>query len=344
MKKLFLVLSVMILALSSVYAQDEAAADTTATDTTTTEQTTENQDTTETGDTVGEISSFAPSFTDLRNTDDMALDKEYNLLQTNLMKIREDYLFRVVYKANKILERYTNVNFTDTNEMFYNAVNYYDLVAKPMASDKNVDLALNELDKCFRLYNDIKPIYEILGKTNELIQSDYELNLYAGIFNLFKGSAGYYAKSRYYLMNALYNESAAKSDTTNLIMLNTYLAGVNYKLATINQNSDVSKVYFLNEMFNNLWDLTTLKTLDENIKTAKYKLLITKYHKILYTTSDRFRATYSKYYDELGFTYGKTEDEVLSREVRPVYRDYENEAADPTETTTTEPAAEETAQ
>ena len=344
MKKLFLVLSVMILALSSVYAQDEAAADTTATDTTTTEQTTENQDTTETGDTVGEISSFAPSFTDLRNTDDMALDKEYNLLQTNLMKIREDYLFRVVYKANKILERYTNVNFTDTNEMFYNAVNYYDLVAKPMASDKNVDLALNELDKCFRLYNDIKPIYEILGKTNELIQSDYELNLYAGIFNLFKGSAGYYAKSRYYLMNALYNESAAKSDTTNLIMLNTYLAGVNYKLATINQNSDVSKVYFLNEMFNNLWDLTTLKTLDENIKTAKYKLLITKYHKILYTTSDRFRATYSKYYDELGFTYGKTEDEVLSREVRPVYRDYENEAADPTETTTTEPVAEETAQ
>ena len=32
MKKIFLVLSVMILALSSVYAQDEAAADTTATE------------------------------------------------------------------------------------------------------------------------------------------------------------------------------------------------------------------------------------------------------------------------------------------------------------------------
>ncbi|WP_297208427.1 hypothetical protein [uncultured Brachyspira sp.] len=340
MKKIFLVLSVMILALSSVYAQDEAAADTTATDTTTTEQTTttENQDTTETGDTVGEISSFAPTFTDLRNTDDASLDKEYNLLQTNLTKIKEDYLFRIVYKANKILENYTNINFTDTNEMFYNAVYYYDLVAKPIANDKNLDLALNEVEKCFRLYDEIKPIYEILGKTNELTQADYEINLYAGIFNLFKGSAGYYAKSRYYLMKALYNEGAAKSDTTNLIMLNTYLAGVNYKLATINQNSDVSKVYFLNEMFNNLWDLTTLKTADENIKTAKYKLLITKYHKILYTTSDRFRTTYSKYYDELGFTYGQTEDEILGREVRPVYRDYENEAADPTaaETTTTE--------
>lgn len=339
MKKLFLVLSVMILALSSVYAQDEAAADAAATDTTTEQTTTtENQDTAETGDTVGEISSFAPSFTDLRNTDDVALDKEYNLLQTNLTKIREDYLFRIVYKANKILERYTNVNFTDTNEMFYNAVYYYDLVANPIANDKNVDLALNELDDCFRLYNDIKPIYEILGKTNELVQSDYELNLYAGIFNLFKGSAGYYAKSRYYLMKALYNEGAGKSDTTNLIMLNTYLAGVNYKLATINQNSDVSKVYFLNEMFNNLWDLTTLKTADENIKTAKYKLLITKYHKILYTTSDRFRTTYSKYYDELGFTYGKTEDEILSRDVRPVYRDYENEAANPAEAGTADTA------
>ena len=172
MKKIFLVLSVMILALSSVYAQDEAAADTTATDTTTTEQTTttENQDTTETGDTVGEISSFAPTFTDLRNTDDASLDKEYNLLQTNLTKIKEDYLFRIVYKANKILENYTNINFTDTNEMFYNAVYYYDLVAKPIANDKNLDLALNEVEKCFRLYDEIKPIYEILGKTNELTQ------------------------------------------------------------------------------------------------------------------------------------------------------------------------------
>ena len=331
MKKLFLVLSVMILALSPVYAQDETTADATATtETATTETTTtENQESSESVDTVNEITPFAPSFTDLRNTDDAALDKEYNLLQTNLTKIKEDYLFRVLYKANKILERYTNVNFTDTNEMFYNAVYYYDLVAKPLAGDNNVDIALHELDKCFKLYDDIKPIYEILGKTNELIQSDYELNLYAGIFNLFKGTAGYYAKSRYHLMNALLNESAAKSDTTNLIMLNTYLAGVNYNLATINQNSDVSKVYFLNEMFNNLWDLTTLKTTDENIKTAKYKLLITKYHKILYTTSDRFRTTYSKYYDELGFVYGQTEDEILSREVRPVYRDYENEAANP---------------
>ena len=346
MKKLFLVLSVMILALSPVYAQDDTTAETTA-ETTTETTTTENQEAAGTTNTVNEIASFGPSFTDLRNTDDAALDKEYNLLQTNLTKIREDYLFRVLYKANKILERYTNVNFTDTNEMFYNAVYYYDLVAKPLAGDNNVDIALHELDKCFRLYNEVKPIYEILGKTNELIQSDYELNLYAGIFNLFKGTAGYYAKSRYHLMNALLNESAAKSDTTNLIMLNTYLAGVNYNLATINQNSDVSKVYFLNEMFNNLWDLTTLKTADENIKTAKYKLLITKYHKILYTTSDRFRTTYSKYYDELGFVYGKTEDEVLSREVRPVYRDYENEAADPSdtpaETTTTAETTTETA-
>ena len=334
MKKLFLVLSVMILALSPVYAQDETTADTTATETTetTAETTTENQEAAGTN-TVNEITSFGPSFTDLRNTDDVALDKEYNLLQTNLTKMREDYLFRVLYKANKILERYTNVNFTDTNEMFYNAVYYYDLVANPLANDNNIDIALQELDKSFKLYDDIKPIYEILGKTNELKQSDYELNLYAGILNLFKGTAGYYAKSRFHLMNALNNELTGANDTQRLIMLNTYLAGVNYNLATINQNSDVSKVYFLNEMFNNLWDLTTLKTEDENIKTAKYKL------KVLYTTSERFRTTYAKYYDELGFTYGQTEDEILSREKMPVFRDYENEAADPgttTDTTTTE--------
>ncbi|WP_295163449.1 hypothetical protein [uncultured Brachyspira sp.] len=335
MKKLFIILSVIILALGQAYAQDETAAEQTAD---TAEQ---NQGTDQSADTVSEITTFAPSFVDLRNTDDAALDREYNLLQTNLTKIKEDYLFRVVYKANKILENYTNVNFTDTNEMFYNAVYYYDLVSKPLANDNNIDIALYELDKSFRLYDEIKPIYQILGKTNELIQADYELNLYTGIFNLFKGTAGYYAKSRYYLMNALNNESSSKNDTTNLIMLNTYLAGVNYNLATINQNSDVSKVYFLNEMFNNLWDLTTLKTEDENIKTAKYKLLITKYHKVLYTTSDRFRAKYSKYYDELGFTYGNTEGEILNREVRSEYRDYENEAANPAASETA--AAEETA-
>ena len=111
-------------------------------------------------------------------------------------------------------------------------------------------------------------------------------------------------------------------------MLNTYLAGVNYKLATENQPSDVRKVYYLNEMFNNLWDLTTLKTEDETIRDAKYKLLLTKYHKILYTTSERFRAIYSKYYDELGFTYGETEEEIMGRDVMPVYKAEEENSSE----------------
>lgn len=302
-----------MLALSSLYAQDDANA----------EGQTENEQSSEeeTTDTVDGISAFSPSFSDLRNTDDQSLDKSYNLLQTNLGILKDDYLFRILYKANKILENYTNVTFTDTNEMFYNAIYYYDLVARPIANDNNVDLALREVYKCFRLYDEVKPIYEILGKTNELAQSDYELNLYAGILNLFKGSHHYYAVSKDHLTKAVDNiNNSGETNTTNLIMLNTYLAGVNYKLATENQPSDVRKVYYLNEMFNNLWDLTTLKTEDETIRDAKYKLLLTKYHKILYTTSDRFRAIYSKYYDELGFTYGETEEEIMGRDVMPVYK------------------------
>lgn len=302
-----------MLALSSLYAQDDANA----------EGQTENEQSSEeeTTDTVDGISAFSPSFSDLRNTDDQSLDKSYNLLQTNLGILKDDYLFRILYKANKILENYTNVTFTDTNEMFYNAIYYYDLVARPIANDNNVDLALREVYKCFRLYDEVKPIYEILGKTNELAQSDYELNLYAGILNLFKGSHHYYAVSKDHLTKAVDNiNNSGETNTTNLIMLNTYLAGVNYKLATENQPSDVRKVYYLNEMFNNLWDLTTLKTEDETIRDAKYKLLLTKYHKILYTTSDRFRAIYSKYYDELGFTYGDTEEEIMGRDVMPVYK------------------------
>ena len=323
MKKLFVVLSIMILALSSLYAQDNANTDEQI------QSESEQSSEEETIDTVEGISAFSPSFSDLRNTDDQSLDKSYNLLQTNLGILKDDYLFRILYKANKILENYTNVTFTDTNEMFYNAIYYYDLVARPIANDNNVDLALRELYKCFRLYDEVKPIYEILGKTNELAQSDYELNLYGGILNLFKGSHHYYAVSRDYLTKAVDNiNNSGSTNTTNLIMLNTYLAGVNYKLATENQYSDVRKVYYLNEMFNNLWDLTTLKTEDETIRDAKYKLLITKYHKILYTTSDRFRGVYSKYYDVLGFTYGDTEEEILGRDVMPVYKDEDENSSD----------------
>lgn len=321
MKKIFLVLTVIMLALSSLYAQDDANA----------EGQTENEQSSEeeTTDTVDGISAFSPSFSDLRNTDDQSLDKSYNLLQTNLGILKDDYLFRILYKANKILENYTNVTFTDTNEMFYNAIYYYDLVARPIANDNNVDLALREVYKCFRLYDEVKPIYEILGKTNELAQSDYELNLYAGILNLFKGSHHYYAVSKDHLTKAVDNiNNSGETNTTNLIMLNTYLAGVNYKLATENQPSDVRKVYYLNEMFNNLWDLTTLKTEDETIRDAKYKLLLTKYHKILYTTSERFRAIYSKYYDELGFTYGETEEEIMGRDVMPVYKAEEENSSE----------------
>ena len=310
-----------MLALSSLYAQDDANA----------EGQTENEQSSEeeTMDTVDGISAFSPSFSDLRNTDDQSLDKSYNLLQTNLGILKDDYLFRILYKANKILENYTNVTFTDTNEMFYNAIYYYDLVARPIANDNNVDLALREVYKCFRLYDEVKPIYEILGKTNELAQSDYELNLYAGILNLFKGSHHYYAVSKDHLTKAVDNiNNSGETNTTNLIMLNTYLAGVNYKLATENQPSDVRKVYYLNEMFNNLWDLTTLKTEDETIRDAKYKLLLTKYHKILYTTSERFRAIYSKYYDELGFTYGETEEEIMGRDVMPVYKAEEENSSE----------------
>lgn len=310
-----------MLALSSLYAQDDANA----------EGQTENEQSSEeeTIDTVDGISAFSPSFSDLRNTDDQSLDKSYNLLQTNLGILKDDYLFRILYKANKILENYTNVTFTDTNEMFYNAIYYYDLVARPIANDNNVDLALREVYKCFRLYDEVKPIYEILGKTNELAQSDYELNLYAGILNLFKGSHHYYAVSKDHLTKAVDNiNNSGETNTTNLIMLNTYLAGVNYKLATENQPSDVRKVYYLNEMFNNLWDLTTLKTEDETIRDAKYKLLLTKYHKILYTTSERFRAIYSKYYDELGFTYGETEEEIMGRDVMPVYKAEEENSSE----------------
>ena len=333
MKKIFLVLSAMVLAFSVIYAQDETAATTTGQ--TETENTTSGDNTQE--DTLSELQFFAPSFEDLRNTDEGNLDKEFQLLQTNLIKLKDDYLFRVAYKANKILENYTNINFVDTNQLFFNAFKYYDLIAGPIANDNNVDIALYEVQKSIDLYKSFEPTYLALGKTNELSQVSYELNLYAGLLNMFKGTSSYYTKAVKYLNDALSYEEATTKDTERLIMLNTYLAGINYRLATKNQPSDVNKVYYLNQMFNNLWDLTTLKNSDEAARDAKYKLLISQYHKVLSVNTERFKTTYQKYYDELGFTYGDTESEILSREEKPEYKNAPDATAtESTDTTTAE--------
>lgn len=329
MKKIFLVLSAVVLAFSVLYAQDEAT--TGQTETENTSSTNESDDTQK--DTISELQFFSPSFTDLRNTDEGNLDKEFQLLQTNLIKLKDDYLFRIAYKANKILENYTNVNYTDTNQLFFNAFRYYDLIAGPIATDNNVDIALYEVQKSMNLYKSFEPTYLALGKTNELAQVTYELNLYAGLLNMFKGTSSYYTKAVKYLNDALAYEEATTKDTDRLITLNTYLAGINYRLATKNQPSDVNKVYYLNQMFNNLWDLTTLKNSDEATRDAKYKLLLTQYHKVLSVNTERFKTTYQKYYDELGFTYGDTESEILSREEKPEYKE---SSANNTETTTTE--------
>lgn len=326
MKKLFLVLSVLIFAFSYVYAQGTANAPAAQQ---TPENTQNNGDFMTNMNTPEAILPFSPTFTVLRDTDDALLEKDFQVLQSNITVIREDYLFRILYKADKILQGYTNQYFIDTNDMIYNGIYYYNLVAGPMAGDNNVDLGIEKVNKAIDNYNKLEPMMKILGKTNELAQANFDLNLYAGIFNLYKGSKLYFTQSANHF-NAVLNSEFDQS-TNNLIMLNTYLAGVNNILSTQNQDNDIMKIYYLNEMFNNLWDLTTLKTADENIRNAKYKLLINKYHNILYTTSERFKTIYSKYFDELGFNYANTEEAILGKEVRP---EYQNNADNTTSTTT----------
>lgn len=339
MKKLFLVLSIFILAFSLLYAQDEATeGQTEAVENTATETQNANGDTNM--NTPQDILPFSPTFTMLRDMDDAVLERDFQVLQSNIMTIRDDYLFRVLYKADKVLQGYTNYNFVNTNEMLFNGIYFYNIVAGPIAGDNNVDLGIRKVDRAMDLYNKLEPIMQILGKTNELAEANYDLNLYAGILNLYKGSRSYFAKSAYHFNNIL--NSGYDQSTNNLIMVNTYLAGVNNILATQNQDSDIMKIYYLNEMFNNLWDLTTLKTPDENVRNAKYKLLINKYHKILYTTSERFKTTYSKYFDELGFTYANTEEEILSRDVRPEYEDSTSDNAISTDTTSVEETPQDT--
>lgn len=334
MKKLFLVLSVLILAFSYVYSQGDATPQ-------------DGQQAPENAQNDGDfmtnmntpeaILPFSPTFSVLRDTDDALLEKDFQVLQSNITVIREDYLFRILYKADKILQGYTNQYFVDTNDMIYNGIYYYNLVAGPMAGDNNVDLGIEKVNRAIENYNKLEPMMKILGKTNELAQANFDLNLYGGILNLYKGSKLYFTQSANHFNSIL--KSGYDQNTNNLIMLNTYLAGVNNILSTQNQDNDIMKIYYLNEMFNNLWDLITLKTADENLRDAKYKLLINKYHNILYTTSERFKTTYSKYFDELGFTYADTEEAILGKEIRPEYQNNVDNTSDataqPEETTKT---------
>lgn len=299
MKKLFFILTVFTIFLYSLYAQEDAKT------------TTEGAATAETAGDTGALDTlldFAPTFDLLRGTDTNNFNKRLDSLEKLVIELREDYLFRIQYKAEKILEEYTNLNNIDTNDARFTYTYYFDIVSGAMAGDNNVSLAINKTKRAITVYDALVPYAIIAEKVDELKALDYQINLYAGIFYMYQGL---YSVSAEYFDTIL--EEKLTEDTNSLIIVNKYLAGINNILAE-KQSSIFLKGYFYNNVFDRLWDITTLDTAEGQARNDKYALLINNYHTIIFPTTERFKALYAPHFDRLGIVYADTEEEIASRE------------------------------
>lgn len=304
MKKLIIIFSVFTIMFASLYSQETSQ--------------TVGTESANTNDVIKNLKPFAPTFSTLRFIDTNFIEKDLAFLQTNVTEIRDEYLFRVLYKAEKILQDYTNSKYIDTNDFKFTYTYYYDIISNPMASDPNISLGIAKTDESFSLFNKIVPMLKALGKTNEVKQLDYDLNTYSGILHMYRGSDLdiQIAINRF---NYIIDNNLTE-DKNTIIETKTYLAGL-YNILVAKTPNDVARVHYYNKVFDNLWDLTTLSTEDETLRNAQYQLLILAYKSVIDTNSARFKTTYSEHYDKMGLKYAKTEDVILGKEVKPEYKD-----------------------
>lgn len=315
MKKFLLTFSVFILALSVAFAQ-EATTPPPAANNNAQETTTDNN-------TVKAVEKYAPTFGTIRSLDNKNVDANFSRLKTNIYELETDYLFRVQYKADKILGEYTNAKFIDTNNAIFTYTYYYDIIAKTLADDNNLNLAMAKIDQGFAILKDTTAVMTALGRTNEVVEAEYKLNLLGGMFSIYVGSIGKLKNSLNYFETII--NKKLTSNTDDLIMIHNYAASVANMLVN-KQDDGFAKRYYYNKLFDNLWQYITLSTEEGEARDIKYKIIIEQYNSVVYVGTPIFENTYAAYFDKFGIPYEKPEDKKDS-----------NVAA-----TTTTPAATET--
>ncbi len=313
MKKILLVIALIVFGAFTLFAQ-EAAGDTT-TETATTEESTsgENGASDEEQDIISKLDMVVPRFPGIDSINDRILQLKLDRLTNYVAVIRDDYLFRVVYKIDKILSDYTNDYYIDTNNIDYADLNVFYVVAGAMSSDGNVELGLRTANDAIVYFNNSVAPLNAIGKTNETAQIDYHLNLYAGILNMYKGGPTHFKQALHHFYHIIDNPLVTE-DIEMYLRLNTYVASLCNDLVYYQYNNDPLRKYYYNEMFNALWNIVDKGTENEDIKNAKFNILINEYHTILYTDTDLFNHVYSKHFDRLGYTYADTEGAILEKE------------------------------
>ncbi len=339
MKKILLTMVILVFGTFSLFAQEAEATKDTPPATTT--SATSEADVSSSNDSITKLDYVVPRFPAINSINDGMLQLNLDRLTNYVAVIRDDYLFRVVYKIDKIVERYTNDNYIDTNNVDYVDLDIYNIVSSEMAADRNVAIGISKANEALSYLKTVKPSLVAIGKTNDVQQIDYHLNLYSGILNMYTGSS-LAMKQSLNNFNYILDSGMVDNDVEMYVRLNTYVASINSELLNAEFNDGVLRKVYYNKMFDALWNIVDKSTTDENIKDAKFTVLINQFYSVIYVSTDQFKNVYSKYFDKLGYSYGQTEEAIADKPVREEFKNDapQDSATDETtvadETTTTE--------
>ncbi len=237
-----------------------------------------------------------PRFPEISAINDQLLQVQLSMLTNNVGVLREDYLNRVVVAIDFIVAEYTNARFINSNDVRYANLDIYALVANTMANDNNVHLGIKYAERSLNHFYKEKPALLAQGLTNDVNQIEYHLNLYAAILNMYAGNSTSQKRSLTYFYHILDNPITQEGDDAAMYSrLNAYIASINNQLAVSEVNNDPQKRIYYNNTFDALWNIVESSDASEEVKEAKYFLLIRRYENILITSRPKFAATYQGY-------------------------------------------------
>lgn len=260
---------------------------------------------------ISDLNQYAPTFPFLRSTDSTKDEKDFEVLKKLLDEVQNDYLVRVLIKAERTLNEY-KLNHPDLKlDEFASSMDQYRIVHRTMELSPNIRLGLDRLDKAFEIFNYIKPSLLIdASRSNDVRTVEYRIYMYDGVLSLFYGTQVSMKRAwkdfNYLLENKLV------TDENEVLMVLTYLAGMNYNFAEQNGADIVMRRYYVNNMFDNLWDITEIRNKgDAQKKDYKFMMLVKEYAAVVNPTTERFKTRYQQFFDKLGLNYGKTEEKAI---------------------------------
>lgn len=194
---------------------------------------------------ISDLNQYAPTFPFLRSTDSTKDEKDFEVLKKLLDEVQNDYLVRVLIKAERTLNEY-KLNHPDLKlDEFASSMDQYRIVHRTMELSPNIRLGLDRLDKAFEIFNYIKPSLLIdASRSNDVRTVEYRIYMYDGVLSLFYGTQVSMKRAwkdfNYLLENKLV------TDENEVLMVLTYLAGMNYNFAEQNGADIVMRRYYVN--------------------------------------------------------------------------------------------------